>query len=65
MIRKLFNEKCGIAKAELTYLKRSFKLPKRIHQLYGGPKLHKTPLKWRPIVSCIGGPTEHISKWID
>jgi hypothetical protein len=33
--------------------------------MYGGPKLHKTPLKWRPIVSCVGGINEHISKWID
>jgi hypothetical protein len=65
MIRKLFHEKCGLAKAECTYLSRSFKLQKRIHQMYGGPKLHKTPLKWRPIVSCVGGVTEHISKWID
>jgi hypothetical protein len=65
LIREIFHDKCGLAKAEITYLIRSFKMAKRIHQLYREPKLHKTPLKWRPIVSCIGGVTEHISNWID
>jgi hypothetical protein len=45
-------------KAEQTYLLRASRTKKRIHQLYGIPKLHKAPLKWRPIVSCVNGVPE-------
>jgi hypothetical protein len=51
MIRKLFHAKCGLAKEECTSLSRYFKLQKRIHQMYRGPKLHKTPLEWSSAVS--------------
>ena len=33
--------------------------------MYFLPKLHKTPLKVRPIVACCGGPTETASAYID
>jgi hypothetical protein len=52
-------------KAKQTYLLRASQTKKRIHHLYGIPKLHKDPLKWRPIVSCVNGVTEAASKWID
>jgi hypothetical protein len=65
MIRELFKHESGLPKAEMTFLGRLFKLPKRIHKLYGGPKHQKNPLKWRPIVSRVGGITELVSKWVD
>jgi hypothetical protein len=52
-------------KAEQTYLFCASRTQKRIHHLYGIPKLHKDPLKWRPIVSCVNGVTEAASKWLD
>jgi hypothetical protein len=52
-------------KAEQTYLFRASRTQNRIHHLYGIPKLHKDPLKWRPIVSCVNGVTEAASKWLD
>jgi hypothetical protein len=52
-------------KAECTYLFRASRTQKRIHHLYGIPKLHIHPLKWRPIVSCVNGVTESASKWLD
>jgi hypothetical protein len=52
-------------KAERIYLFHAFRTQKRIHQLYGIPKLHKDPLKWRPIVSCVNGVTYAASKWLD
>jgi hypothetical protein len=65
LIRHMFHEKFGLSKAETTYLGRSFKMAKIIHQLYGGPQLHKALLEWQPIVRCVGGGVkEHISKWI-
>jgi hypothetical protein len=51
-IKCLIHAKCGIPKAELTYLKIASNSLKCIHQLYGLPKLHKVPLTWRPIISC-------------
>jgi hypothetical protein len=38
LIREIFHNKCGLAKAEIIYLGCSFKMAKRIHQLYGAPK---------------------------
>jgi hypothetical protein len=52
-------------KEEKTYLLRASRTKKRIHHLYGIPKLHKDSLKWRPIVSCVNGVTEAASKWLD
>jgi hypothetical protein len=52
-------------KAEQTYLLRASRTRKRIHHLYGIPKLHKDPVKWRPIVSFVNGVTEAASKWLD
>jgi hypothetical protein len=38
---------------------------KRFHQLYGLSKLHKVPLAWRPMISCVCGELEAASKWLD
>jgi hypothetical protein len=64
-LKRLFHAKCGLPLSELTYLKRASVKQKRIHQLYGLPKLHKVPLVWRPIISCVGGELESASKWLD
>jgi hypothetical protein len=53
------------SKAEHTYLSRASLTKKRLHHLYGIPKLHKDPLKWHPIVTCVNGVTEEASKWLD
>ena len=33
-------------------------------KLYGLPKIHKTNMPMRPIVSCIGSPTYHLAKYV-
>ena len=65
MIKRLLHDKCGLPKSELTYLKRAGVSVKRTHQLYGLSKLHKKPLAWRPIISCVCGELEAVSKWLD
>lgn len=55
----------AFSKADLTYFERSDKLAKRIPQFYLTFKVHKTPLKTRPVVSCINSPIEYYSKWLD
>jgi hypothetical protein len=64
-LRRLFHAKCGLLFAELTYLKRASVNLKRVHQLYCLPKLHKAPLAWIPIISCVCGELEAASKWLD
>ena len=39
--------------------------PPRTQQLYFLKKIHKNPIAVRPIVSGCGGPTEHISQFVD
>ena len=43
------------------------KLPQdtTVQTIYFLPKVHKTPTKLRPIVSCSGGPTERASRYLD
>lgn len=36
-----------------------------VQTMYFLPKIHKTPLKLRPIVSCSGGPTERASRYLN
>lgn len=50
---------------EKTYFERSFKRRARIPQFYITPKVHKTPYKTRPIVSCINSRLGYLSKWVD
>lgn len=44
-----------------TYFKRAFQEPRRVPQFYCTPKVHKTPWKTRPIVSCVSSPTSSTS----
>ena len=50
---------------ELTYFERSFSIQTRIPQFYTIPKVHKTPWKTRPIVSCMNSQLGYLSKWAD
>jgi hypothetical protein len=57
----------SIPLAERNYFSRSFR-EKRIRrppQFYLLPKVHKTPMKTRPVVSCVGSFNEIASKWLD
>lgn len=50
---------------EVKYFDRCFKVRRRIPQFYCTPKVHKTPWKTRPIVSCINSRMGDLSKWVD
>lgn len=54
---------------EAQYWNRSYKISKhgdkRTSQFYGAPKVHKTPLKLRPIVSTSGTSLEILSVFLD
>lgn len=53
--------------AEETYFSRSIAEEpiRRPPQFYILPKVHKTPWKTRPVVSCVGSFNEIASKWLD
>ena len=54
-----------LAPNEKTYFQRMMQLKCRLPQFYATPKVHKTPWKTRPIVSCIHSTLGYLSKWID
>ena len=54
-----------LPKSEYTYFQRSYKEERRIPQFYCTAKIHKTPFKTRPIVSCINSTMGDLSKWVD
>lgn len=54
-----------LSDADKTYFERAFKECRRIPQFYCTPKVHKTPWKTRPIVSCINSRLGDLSKWVD
>jgi hypothetical protein len=47
------------------YLEQAFKKSWRIAQLYGLPRIHKIPMKFRPIESQTNGPIEFCSLFFD
>jgi hypothetical protein len=51
--------------AEFTYFQQSFKLKHRIPLFYGLPKVHKSPISLRPVVSCINSFSSIFSTWLD
>jgi hypothetical protein len=55
----------ALAQNEITYFKRVFKIKCRIPQFYATPKVHKSPWKTRPIVSCVNSTLGYLSKWTD
>jgi hypothetical protein len=65
--RKTPTDKPMINKAEEDYFYRSFTAEpiRRPPQFYILPKVHKTPWKTRPVVSCVGSFNEIASKWLD
>jgi len=63
---QIFNEhKHHLKDAETTYFLRSFKTQHRTPIFYGMPKVHKKPMKLRPVVSCINSFSSIFSNWLD
>jgi hypothetical protein len=46
-------------------INRSLNLKHRIPIFYGMPKVHKTPLKLCPVVSCVNSFSSILSNWLD
>jgi hypothetical protein len=67
IIRAVTKSSKIITHAERTYFRRSFSAEpiRRPPQFYILPKVHKTPWKTRPVVSCVGSFNEIASKWLD
>ncbi len=57
--------KTHLKQSEVTYFTRSLKLQHRIPIFYGMPKVHKSPLTVRPVVSCINSFSSIFSNWLD
>jgi hypothetical protein len=65
-LKQLINtNKRYITSAEFTYFQRSFRLKHRLPLFYGLPKVHKTPISLRPVVSCINSFASIFSTWLD
>jgi len=63
---QIFNEhKHHLNDSEVTYFLRSFKTQHRTPIFYGMPKVHKEPMKLRPVVSCINSFSSVFSNWLD
>jgi hypothetical protein len=54
-----------LSQPEIDYFTRSFQEHHRIPIFYGMPKVHKTPMKLRPVVSCINSFCSIFSTWLD
>jgi len=54
-----------LTQPELDLFTRSFTNRHRIPIFYGMPKVHKTPLQLRPVVSCINSFPSIFSTWLD
>jgi hypothetical protein len=54
-----------LSKAEIAYFKRSLLIQHRLPVFYGLPKVHKTPMSLRPVVSCINSLLTVFSTWLD
>lgn len=65
LINTLHTHKHQLTPTEVTYFSRSLKLPHRIPIFYGMPKVHKTPMALRPVVSCIKSFLSIFSNWLD
>jgi hypothetical protein len=62
---KLTIEGAKLTAGEFVFLERAFKKTWRIAQLYGLPKIHKTPMKFRPLESQTNVPIELCSLFVD
>jgi hypothetical protein len=54
-----------LSKAEALYFQRSFKLRHRLPIFYGLPKVHKSPISLRPVVSSVNSFSSVFSNWLD
>jgi hypothetical protein len=54
-----------LSKPEILYFERSLQLPLRLPVFYGLPKVHKTPVTLRPVVSSCGSLLSIFSTWLD
>jgi hypothetical protein len=54
-----------LSQPEIDYFTRSFQEHHRIPIFYGMPKVHKTPMKLRPVVSCVNSFCSIFSTWLD
>jgi hypothetical protein len=61
----ILNNKQYLSKAELTYFQRSLQLHHRIPIFYGIPKVHKSPITLRPVVSGTNSLLAIFSNWLD
>jgi len=52
-----------LSKAEVLYFQRSFKLRHRLPIFYGLPKVHKSPISLRPVVSSVNSFSEGTSSF--
>jgi hypothetical protein len=54
-----------ISAPEFIYFERSFKVKYRLPIFYGLPKVHKTPVTLRPVVSSVNSFLAIFSNWLD
>ena len=54
-----------LTKPEIDFFTRSFKGSHRTPIFYGMPKVHKTPMQLRPVVSCVNSFPSIFSSWLD
>ncbi len=64
LLEALLLHKHSLSQAELNFFNRSFKKHHHIPIFYGMPKVHKSPLKLRPVVSCVSF-NAIFSIWLD
>jgi hypothetical protein len=65
LINNFHEYKHQLSQAEVIYFTRSLKQHHRIPIFYGMPKVHKTPMTLRPVVSCINSFLSIFSNWLD
>ncbi len=59
------NNQDQLSKAEVTYFQRSLRLRHRLPIFYGLPKVHKSPVTLRPVVSGVNSLLAVFSNWLD
>jgi hypothetical protein len=65
-LKKLINDnRHFLSKPELTFFQRSLQAHHRLPIFYGLPKVHKTPISLRPVVSNTNGLLAVFSTWLD
>ena len=66
LLKSLYRKnKTILSKPEQLFFERSFMSQHRLPMFYLIPKVHKTPLKFRPVVSCVNSFNAIFSTWLD